>query len=217
MSTGPAGRLPPERDLDAEEERRKSRLVAFGVGGAAYVAALTYAGVEFGPPGVVLVLTGGALVCVIAAFWSSIRTLIGETRLSGADAFAIGAPREEMEQKRAVLRALVDLQYERSVGKISEDDFVQLSNRYREEAKRLLRQIDLASAEQREHALQIVNERLLKAGLAPAWDPAHGPVPPAFEPIVPEPSAPEPEPAPPAPSSEEEPKPRKEPETKPDA
>jgi hypothetical protein len=176
---------PPPRDLDEEEERRKARLVFYGVGGAALLAALTYAGVEFGPPGVVLVLTGFALVLVIAAFWSSIRTLIGETRLSGADAFAIGAPRAEEEQKRAVLRALKDLEFERSVGKISEDDYVLLSNRYRDEAKRLLRQIDLASAEQRDHALAIVNQRLAHVGLGP--QPALDPATPAFEPMPAEP------------------------------
>src|SRR5262249_57017490 len=100
------------------------------------------AGVLQGAPAVVLVLTAGALVSVIALFWASVRTLVGETPLSGADAYALGAPRAEEEKKRAVLRALKDLAFERSVGKISDEDYQALVAKYRAEAKRLLKAIE---------------------------------------------------------------------------
>ena len=90
----------------------------------------------------ILVLATGALVSVIAVFWASVRTLVGETPLSGADAYALGAPRAEEEQKRAVLRALKDLEFERSVGKISDEDYEALVSKYRAEAKRLLRLLE---------------------------------------------------------------------------
>lgn len=126
---------------------------------------LGYAGWRFGAPGVVLGYTALAIVAAIAAFWGSLRTLLGETKLSGADAYAIGAPRVEEEQKRAVLRALKDLEFERSVGKISEEDYKVLVAGYRKEAKRLLRLLDEASVEQRARAEAIVSARLAELGI----------------------------------------------------
>ena len=122
---------------------------------------------QFGAPGVVLGLAGAALIATIAAFWASVRTMLGEARISSADAFAIGNTGGAQEQKRAVLRALKDLEFERAVGKISEEDFKVLVARYRAEAKRLLKQIDDASAEQRARAEELVSKRLEKLGLLP--------------------------------------------------
>jgi hypothetical protein len=155
---------------------------------------------------VVLILAALTLIAVIATLWNSVRTLLGETKLSAADAFAIGAPRAEEEQKRAVLRALKDLEFERTVGKISEDDYAVLVSRYRAEAKRLLREIDQATAEQRARAEEVVRARLDAAGLAPVAVAA--PVP-AFEPI-PEAPAAAPEEAPPVEEAAKQPEDEKE-------
>jgi len=125
------------------------------------IAATTVAtGILFGPPSAVLVLAGCALLSVIALFWSSVRTLVGETPLSGADAYALGAPKQEQERKQAMLRALKDLEYERSVGKISEEDFLVLNRRYREEAKRLLRFLADDAAPRRKRAEALLERRL---------------------------------------------------------
>jgi len=111
------------------------------------------------------VLAGGALIAVIAVFWASVRTLSGETPLSGADAYALGAPRAEEEQKRAVLRALKDLEFERSVGKISEEDYRALVAKYRAEAKRLLRILDTDALPRRAYVETLVAKRLRREGL----------------------------------------------------
>ncbi|MDC3982451.1 zinc ribbon domain-containing protein [Polyangium jinanense] len=117
----------------------------------------------------ILVLAGCVLVLVIAAFWASLRTLLGETPLAGADAYAIGAPpRAEEEQKRAVIRALKDLEFERSVGKISEEDYRALVAKYRAEAKRLLQALDESAAPGRERAEALVQRRLKQLGLVDA-------------------------------------------------
>lgn len=147
------------------EEIRRARARLLGGAGVVLAIALVYGGVEYGPPVVVLIITAVALISVIAAFWSSVRTLLGESKLSSADAFALGAPRAEEEQKRAVLRALKDLEFERAVGKISDEDYGVLAARYREDAKRLLRAIDQASQDQRERAELVVERRLRKLGL----------------------------------------------------
>ncbi|HZF51855.1 MAG TPA: zinc ribbon domain-containing protein [Polyangiaceae bacterium] len=129
------------------------------------LAAMIGVGAVMGPAPAILVLAGGSLVGVIAMFWASLRTLFGETPLSGADAYALGAPRAEEEQKQAVLRALKDLEFERSVGKISEEDYQALVARYRAEAKRLLRVLD-ADAQPRRHQVEaLVADHLRKEGL----------------------------------------------------
>jgi hypothetical protein len=119
-----------------------------------------------GPPLAVLVLASGVLIGVITALWASLRALLGETPLTGADAYVIAAPRSEEEQKRAVLRALKDIEFERSVGKITEADYRELSTRYREEAKRLLRFLDEEAGPRRAAVEELVAKRLRDIGLA---------------------------------------------------
>ncbi len=134
------------------------------------VPAAIVVGLIQGAQAVLLLLIGAALVGVITLFWNSLRTLLGETPLSGADAYAIAAPRAEEEQKQAVLRALKDLEFERSVGKISDEDYAVLVTKYRAEAKRLLRVIEEEARPRRERVEWLVQERLIAAGLAPKPD-----------------------------------------------
>jgi hypothetical protein len=150
--------------VEAPLERKIVDYARVGVP-VATVAVALIAGFTLGPPSAVLVLAGGALIGVIATFWASVRTLLGETPLSGADAYALGAPRAEEEQKRAVLRALKDLEFERSVGKIGDDDYQMLVSKYRAEAKRLLRLLDTEAEPARREVESLVNRRLRTEGL----------------------------------------------------
>lgn len=158
---------PEDRAAQAAAAAREARLVEYArwLLPIATVGGSLVAGWVQGPPAAVLVLAGGALVAVIAVFWASVRTLVGEAPLTGADAYAIGAPRTDEDQKRAVLRALKDLEFERSVGKISEDDFEALTAKYRAEAKRLLRQIDDDNRPERVKVELLVARRLREEGL----------------------------------------------------
>lgn len=152
---------------ETAEQRRQALAQAAYVRMGIPLATLVFAivmGVFMGAAGVVLVLAAGALVGVIAVFWASIRTLFGETPLSGADAYALGAPRAEEERKQAVLRALKDLEFERSVGKISDADYKVLVSKYRAEAKHLLRVLDEESAPRRARVEGLVSKRLEKEG-----------------------------------------------------
>jgi hypothetical protein len=119
-------------------------------------------GTLYGVQLVVLTLAGGALLLVIALLWNSVQALAGESELSFEEAFSMGARSAEEEQKRAVLRALKDLDYERSVGKISEEDFHEYSARYRAEAKRLIRDLDENLAEARKQVEREVERRIGK-------------------------------------------------------
>jgi hypothetical protein len=109
-----------------------------------------------------LVLAGGMLTGVVLLFWSSLGRLTGESPLSLEEAVGLGAPSPEEERKRSILRALKDLEYERSVGKISDEDFAELSARYRAEAKALLKLIDAEAAPMRKRAEERLAARLLE-------------------------------------------------------
>jgi hypothetical protein len=118
-----------------------------------------------GWPPALMVLALIALLLVIGLFWSSVQGLAGESPLTLEEALTLGAPSAEEEQKRALLRALNDLKYERSVGKISEEDYSELSQRYREQAKRLMQQLEGEQEPARKRAEQVLQRRLAKAGL----------------------------------------------------
>jgi hypothetical protein len=109
-----------------------------------------------------LVLAGGVLVGVVLLLWSSVGRLTGESPLTLEEAIGLGAPSPEEERKRSILRALKDLEYERSVGKISDEDFAELSARYRADAKTLLKLIDAESAPFRKSAEERLAARLRK-------------------------------------------------------
>jgi hypothetical protein len=107
-----------------------------------------------------LIVAGGVLGGSIWLIWSSLQGLGSEAPITLEEAISLGAPSAEEEQKRAVLRALKDLEYERAVGKISDDDYNSLAEHYRSEAKRLLRAVDRDLSPERERAERILAERL---------------------------------------------------------
>jgi ribosomal protein L40E len=140
-------------------------LLKVGLPLAAVVAAAIL-GVTRGVATALLVLAASALLLAILALWNSIHSLDDQAELSLDEALALGAPSAEEEKKRAVLRALKDLEYERSVGKISEEDYLDLSTRYREEAKTLLRALAEAELPMRARVEKRLASRLRKSGLA---------------------------------------------------
>ncbi len=147
------------------KETSENLAVAAALGVLALSAVVALCDRFFGPAIAVLVVAGAALVVTIAAMWSSLRALVGDTKLSPEDAFAMGAPSAEEEQKRAVLRAIKDIEFEHAVGKISDDDYRALDARYRAEAKRLLRVLDARAAPERTRVEELARRRLESAGL----------------------------------------------------
>jgi hypothetical protein len=134
----------------------------------ALFAAIT-AGTLFGVQLVVLTFAAFALLLVIWLLWSSVQALAGESPLTFEEAFSLGARSAEEEQKRAVLRALKDLEYERTVGKIEEQDFLELSEKYRAEARGLLQLVDENLGSTRREVLAVVQRRVdSELGVAPA-------------------------------------------------
>lgn len=118
------------------------------------------AGLTLGLSVALLVLAFGALVLVIVLLWSSLQRLTGETELTLEEALSVAAPSAEEEQKRAVLRALKDLEFEKSVGKISDEDYRTLSENYRRQAKDLMRALDASVEPVRAEIDALIAERL---------------------------------------------------------
>lgn len=121
-------------------------------------------GLSLGLGPALLVLAGGVLLGVVLLLWSSLGRLTGESPLTLEEAIGLGAPSAEEERKRAILRALKDLEFERSVGKISDEDYAELSTRYRSDAKALLRVIEETTAPARKKAEERLAERLKAEG-----------------------------------------------------
>lgn len=120
-----------------------------------------------------LIVGGGVLFGSIWLIWSSLQGLGSDAPITLEEALSLGAPSAEEEQKRAVLRALKDLEYERAVGKISDEDYASLAEHYRTEAKRLLRAVDRDSGPGRQRAERLLAERLAAAnGKAKGKSPA---------------------------------------------
>jgi hypothetical protein len=126
-------------------------------------------GFGFGVAPAILVLAAGALVGVIGLFWASLRTLAGEAPLAEGLASAAAA-RENVDpigqRKQRVLRALKDLELEHTVGKIDDEDYAEISTRYRDQAKAIFREMDLAIEPYRPQAEALVRAHLKKKAIA---------------------------------------------------
>lgn len=147
-----------ERQPD-EAERRIVRVVGIALPVVTVLGGLGV-GSLYGTGTAILVLAGGLLLGVVAIMWASVRTLSGDAPITLEEAIALGAPSAAEEHKRAVLQALKDLEYERSVGKIADADYEELLHRYRADAKRLLRAVDEDLAPLRAKAVAYVAAHL---------------------------------------------------------
>jgi hypothetical protein len=163
---GEAGATGPDSD---EAERSLARFMSIALPLGGLVAAVAV-GVFAGVGSALLVVAAAALLGTIALLWASVRTLSGDAPLAldleavtvrklGVDALS--------EQKRRVLRALKDLESERAIGKIEEADYDVLVARYRDEAKTVMREMDLQVEPLRDEAEKLARSFLKKRGLEP--------------------------------------------------
>jgi hypothetical protein len=90
----------------------------------------------FGFPSGLLVIGAVLLLLGIWNLWTSLQILAGDQPVAIEQDSTV--PSHEQEQKVFLLRALEDLEYEKSVGKIDEDDYVELRDQIRLRAKQAL-------------------------------------------------------------------------------
>ena len=111
---------------------------------AAAVVVAVPIGLVKGAPTVVLWIGFVLLAGAVLLFWESLRLVLdpaqpGDVDEGDDDCAALAALDE---RKRAALQALRDLEFERSIGRIGEDDHRALEARYREEARAAMKAID---------------------------------------------------------------------------
>ena len=161
---------------DDQVERALGRVFAIGLP-LASVAGAVVTGTLISTGSALLVLAGGALLGAIALFWASVRTLSGDSPLprdmamAGAERHGKGAL---VEEKRRVLRALKDLENEHGLGKIDDADYRSLVATSREQAKDVMRKLDVEVAPYREQAERLVNEHLNRLGMQSLSDQSTG-------------------------------------------
>jgi hypothetical protein len=150
-----------------DAERALGRAVALGLPVAGVVGAVVVGAVA-SLGSAILVLAATALLSTIGLLWTSVRTLSGDAALplqmEGAASPARGAD-AMTDKKRQALRALKDLESDRAVGRIDEDDYRQLAARYREQAKDVMREMEREVAPVRADAERIAREYLKRRGV----------------------------------------------------
>lgn len=132
----------------------------------------------FGMPSVFLFLCGLTLLVAIYFVWASFEVGSEKRKMEFNEALTFAMPTLAEEQKVAILRALKDLEYEREVGKISEDDYRTVLAEYRERAKASILSADESLAAGREKALgwakEVDSRADLEEGAKQASAPAEG-------------------------------------------
>ena len=159
-----------EEEAAAEAERSLGRTLAMTIPAATVAVAIGVGLLSSAGPAL-LVLAGGALVGTITLLWASLRTLGGDAPLPAElEAVAARADRstEAQIRKRTVLRALRDIENERAIGKIDDEDYARLTSEYREQAKQALRDLDTELGPKRAKAEELAASYLAKRELAGA-------------------------------------------------
>lgn len=162
----PVARERTEEEV-ADDERKLGTSVAIGIPVVTVFAASVIGVVASAGPAL-LVLGAGILLGTIALFWASLRTLTGDAPLAQELEHASFSTTTDamVERKRMLLRALKDLESELSVGKIDAKDYAVLSDRYRNEIKNLMRDMDDSIEPHVKKAEELVQKHFSKVGLS---------------------------------------------------
>ncbi|GAB4202620.1 MAG: hypothetical protein OHK0013_16050 [Sandaracinaceae bacterium] len=109
-------------------------------------------------PPVFIALAAIALLLALVALWNSLRIAFGSPSDGAASSLAGDELPDRaalLDEKKSLLRAIKDLEYEHAVGKIGVEDFERLDRAYRLRAKEVLALLDkdLAPYQQRAEAV----------------------------------------------------------------
>lgn len=112
-------------------------------------------------PSAFIVLSGGGLLFAISFLWASIRTLLGGAHEAHVtESPALRHRHELLAEKEAAIRSLKDLEFEREVGKLSDEDFKRLEAELRGRAKHVLKQLDDDLREYKSKAQTLLEQEL---------------------------------------------------------
>lgn len=104
-------------------------------------------------------VTTVCLGAVFVALWLSLRALFQSAARSGESSLALSSDRQALlNEKHALLQGLRDLEQERDVGKVSQDDFDAMNARLRSRARVVLKELDEQVAPFRAQAESLVKQ-----------------------------------------------------------
>jgi hypothetical protein len=104
-------------------------------------------------------VTTVCLGAVFVALWLSLRALFQSAARSGESSLALSSDRQALlNEKHALLQGLRDLEQERDVGKVSQDDFDAMNARLRSRARVVLKDLDAQVAPFRQQAESLVKQ-----------------------------------------------------------
>lgn len=115
--------------------------------------------VRHGLGAALIVLAGSSLVLCI---WLAFRAVQTVTEPDDLSLLVELPPTPAQARKQTALRALKDLDFEKAIGNLNEADYSDLERRYREEAKRAMREVDEERAELRERAEKLASQALVE-------------------------------------------------------
>jgi hypothetical protein len=115
------------------------------------------------PAGIVLLsLVIFAAAAIGIAAWRAFAPFAGKVDIDGPPMLA-GRTRAALEREKAlVLRSIKELEFDRAMGKVSEQDFTEMSTRLRARAARLMRELD-TGASYRDQIKQEIEARVARA------------------------------------------------------
>ncbi|HEY3354957.1 MAG TPA: zinc ribbon domain-containing protein [Polyangia bacterium] len=126
---------------------------------------------------VLLFLTGGLLMWTFLWLYRTLAALAAERPDPPAQRVG-GARRRELDrEKRILLKAIKELEFDHAMGKLSDGDFQELVGRYRARAIAVLRQLDEGDLSYRELVERDLARRLGDAAPGPVRGAASGPAP----------------------------------------
>ena len=121
------------------------------------------------PEHLVLVsLTIGAAGLAAAGFYRMLSPLVGEGTGQSSEPLSTRARQVLEREKQLAMRAIKDLEFDRSMGKVSQTDFDEMAGRLRARAMSLIKQLDEDGSGYRSLIEREIKDRLKAQGAAPA-------------------------------------------------
>jgi hypothetical protein len=117
---------------------------------------------------VMISITIGAAGLAAAGFYRLLSPLVGETTVAASEALSERSRAVLTREKTLALRALKDLEFDRSMGKVSPADFEEMSRRLRLRAMSLMKQLDEDASGYKTIIERELSSRLAARGVQPA-------------------------------------------------
>ena len=122
------------------------RTLGFGaLGVLAFGGFLLVIGTRLEPATIAMVITGAALAMLLLSLYRMVARLAtpsSEALLDQEDVLVGASDRELREEKRRVLRAINELQFDHEMGKLSEEDYKAVRDLYELRAIEVMRALD---------------------------------------------------------------------------